>query len=218
MDSSLVHTQCFTNPLSVDSERSAWVGLSSCPLGSGLPIRRLGCVQGWTDSAHRSLLCLSSHWWASSWTFTLWWGWPLGPGPYLASGWWLVSDFPGQRGFLRDWTQSSSYCLCPELSDTRTGGLLGIFKVGWALSFPSHHLISLLGFVIYFGYGIRHSLKENNELQPPASTSQTWEKHPWCWVILTTGNRCCWNLPVHKRVCRFKGLCEPQWNVRVKCI
>ncbi|XP_043756619.1 cationic amino acid transporter 3-like [Cervus elaphus] len=32
------------------------------------------------------------------------------------------------------------------------------------------------GFVIYFGYGIRHSLEENNAQQPPASTFQTLDK------------------------------------------
>ena len=60
-----------------------------------LSFRHLGCVQWWTDSAHRSLLCLSSHWSASSWMFTWWCRQPLGPGPCLASGMPLVSRFLG---------------------------------------------------------------------------------------------------------------------------
>ncbi|XP_017918711.1 PREDICTED: cationic amino acid transporter 3 [Capra hircus] len=42
---------------------------------------------------------------------------------------------------------------------TRTWAQFGIWMV--------------IGFAIYFGYGIRHSLEENNDQQPAASTSQT---------------------------------------------
>ena len=116
VNTSLIHTQCFIYPTSVGTEGRAWTEWkSSHPHDVRSPSQTSGCVQGWTDSAHRSLLCLSSHWWASFWTFTWWCRWPLGPGPSLASGMWLVSDFLGWRGFLSDWTQFSSNHLPPIL-------------------------------------------------------------------------------------------------------
>uniref|UniRef100_A0A8C6FRA0 Cationic amino acid transporter C-terminal domain-containing protein n=1 Tax=Moschus moschiferus TaxID=68415 RepID=A0A8C6FRA0_MOSMO len=36
---------------------------------------------------------------------------------------------------------------------------------------------NVIGFAIYFGYGIRHSLEENNGQQPPASTFQTLDEN-----------------------------------------
>ncbi|XP_043293044.1 cationic amino acid transporter 3-like [Cervus canadensis] len=36
---------------------------------------------------------------------------------------------------------------------------------------------NVIGFLIYFGYGIRHSLEENEEQHPPVSTSQTLDKN-----------------------------------------
>ena len=64
----------------------------------------------------------------------------------------------------------------------RTRRSIRYLQVMRAPTFPSHRLISLLGFVIYFGYGIWHSLVGNDKPQPPDSTSQTWQKHPWCFT------------------------------------
>ena len=112
---SVLHTPSFSRHWT-HGFKSAGVFLPTC--GSGLPFRHLGCVQGWPDSAHRSLLCLSSRWSASSWTFPWWCRWPLEPGSNSVSGMPLVSGFLGLKDLSMDWSPSSSYHHSPKLCQT----------------------------------------------------------------------------------------------------
>ena len=68
----------FSDPHSVlylQSLSRHWIqseGWSSCPRGVESLIQASGVYSGMNWLPHRSLLCLSSHWWPSLWIFTWW--------------------------------------------------------------------------------------------------------------------------------------------------
>lgn len=88
--------------------------------------------------------------------FTLWCRWHLAPGPDLGSGWWLVGIHLGRVGFLGVLSQFLSLLV---LSRT-------IKPLQVTISSP-HSYLYTLGFAIYFGYGIQHSLEEVKSDEPP---------------------------------------------------
>ena len=139
--SSLIQAQCFTYTISVVTEHSAWVEWeSSDTYGLESPSQTSVVCQGYTDFARRSLLCLSSNWWASLWTSTCWCRWTLGPGSYLASGWWLVSAFLGKWVTELKCLPPTSPRNCVRHGNRRANG---VFKWG-------EHLFFLL--IISFPY------------------------------------------------------------------
>ena len=159
MDLLLIHAKCFRYSIWVGNEHTAGIRLESshpCWVWVMFQTSRVGSGVDWLCpqvpalpvlplvSIFMNVYLMTK---INTWTWTQF-------GIANAIGKW----FSGIKTTI-EWLNPTLFLLClPQtLSEAIIGGLLGISKWGECLLFPSHHLISLLGFVIYFGYGIRYS-------------------------------------------------------------